>query len=123
MAIARDGEGRAAGLLKAPAPAGPWTRTDLGRSIGGPLLTRWQNRWVVAGRSTPEGAGPRTAFWWLQDDRLIPLAELPSGGDNSYPGLVELPDGRALISWYSSHEQDDQGQKITAIYLAELEAM
>lgn len=123
MAIARHGEGRAAGLLKAATPSGPWTRTDLGQSIGGPLLTRWQNRWVVAGRSTLEGTGPRTSFWWLQDDKLVPMAELPSGGDNSYPGLVELPDGRALISWYSSHEQDDQGQKITAIYLAELETV
>jgi hypothetical protein len=120
LAIARHGSGLAAGLLQSPAPSGPWTRTDLGQSIGGPLLARWQNRWVVAGRRTPPGEGPRTAFWWLVDGQLQPLAELPSGGDNSYPGLVELADGRALISWYSSHEKDERGQPITAIYLAEL---
>lgn len=122
LAIARHGAGLAAGLLQAPAPGGPWTRTDLGQPIGGPLLTRWQNRWVVAGRRTVPDTGPRTAFWWLTDGRLEPMVELPSGGDNSYPGLVELPDGRALISWYSSHELTDQGQPMTAIYLAELEA-
>ena len=108
------------GVQTCALPICPWTRTDLGQSIGGPLLARWQNRWVVAGRRTPPGEGPRTAFWWLVDGQLQPLAELPSGGDNSYPGLVELADGRALISWYSSHEKDERGQPITAIYLAEL---
>jgi hypothetical protein len=33
-----------------------------------------------------------------------------------------LPDGSALLSWYSSHEKDDRGKAITAIYLAELRA-
>jgi len=45
---------------------------------------------------------------------------LPSGGDNSYPGFVELAPGRALVSYYSSHERDASGKPITAIYLAEL---
>jgi hypothetical protein len=45
---------------------------------------------------------------------------LPSAGDNSYPGLVTMDDGRGLVSWYSSHEKDEQGRPITAIYLAEL---
>jgi hypothetical protein len=34
---------------------------------------------------------------------------------------VELAPGRALLSYYSSHEQDDAGQPMTAIYLAELQ--
>jgi hypothetical protein len=122
MAIARDGQGQAAGLLQAPRPSGPWTRSDLGVAIGGPLLTRWQGRHVVGGRRTTPDEGPRTALWWLIEGKLKPLATLPSGGDNSYPGLVELPDGSALLSWYSSHEKDDRGKAITAIYLAELRA-
>ena len=28
--------------------------------------------------------------------------------------------GRALVSYYSSHERDEAGKQITAIYLAEL---
>ncbi|MAV36594.1 MAG: hypothetical protein CMJ59_14200, partial [Planctomycetaceae bacterium] len=55
------------------------------------------------------------------DDRLEEFAELPSGGDTSYPGFVELSPTRALMSWYSSHEKDARGQTITAIYLADLE--
>jgi hypothetical protein len=46
---------------------------------------------------------------------------LPSDGDNSYPGFVELGPTRGLVSWYSSHEKDDSGKTITAIYLADLE--
>jgi hypothetical protein len=57
---------------------------------------------------------------WLVGDALQEFAELPSGGDNSYPGFVALSDKRALVSYYSSHEKDAAGKTITAIYLAEL---
>ena len=57
----------------------------------------------------------RTSF------RSTDFAELPSGGDNSYPGFVELTPTSGVISWYSSHEKDNDGQTITAIYLADLE--
>jgi hypothetical protein len=52
---------------------------------------------------------------------LHEFAELPSGGDNSYPGFVEMGPGRALVSWYSAHEKDANGRAMTAIYLADLE--
>ena len=58
---------------------------------------------------------------WLVDDELHEFAELPSGGDNSYPGFVELSPRRAIVSWYSSHEKDADGKTITAIYMADLE--
>jgi hypothetical protein len=45
---------------------------------------------------------------------------LPSDGDNSYPGFVELSPSRGWLSYYSSHEKDAAGKPITAIYLAEL---
>ena len=57
---------------------------------------------------------------WLVGDRLYEFAELPSGGDNSYPGFVELSPKRAIMSWYSSHEKDSDGKTMTAIYMAEL---
>ena len=52
--------------------------------------------------------------------KLREFAELPSGGDTSYPGFIELSPTRAVMSWYSSHEQVD-GKSITAIYLADLQ--
>lgn len=119
LAVARrDAEG--SDLVRA---APPWRETStspLSEYIGGPLLARWGERYLVGGRrTTPEG--PRTTLYWLVGDQLEPFAELPSGGDNSYPGFVELDDGRGLVSWYSSHEKDAEGEPITAIYLAELQ--
>ena len=92
---------------------------DLPAYIGGPLLAKWGDRWLVGGRRST-GNGPKTTLYWLENDTIHPFAELPSGGDNSYPGFVELDDGRGLVSWYSSHEKDADGKTITAIYLAEL---
>ncbi len=59
--------------------------------------------------------GPRR---WPRDFHAI--QEGPGSGV-SYPGFVELSPSRGLVSWYSSHEKDDSGKAITAIYLAELE--
>ena len=75
----------------------------------------------MGGRKSTADRGPKTALHWLVDNQLQEFAELPSGGDNSYPGFVALSPTQALVSWYSSHEQDDAGHTITAIYLADLE--
>lgn len=94
---------------------------DLPGYIGGPLLARWGDRLVVGGRKNVPDVGPKTAMYWLVGDELVEFAELPSGGDNSYPGFLALDDGHAVMSWYSSHERDAAGEPITAIYMADLE--
>lgn len=118
LAVARRGSDRAE-LLRSQPPFKQFEHTDLDRYIGGPLLTRWGDRWLVGGRKTV-GGEPKTSLYWLVDGRLIEFAELPSGGDNSYPGFVALDDNHAVVSWYSSHEQTEQGNRITAIYMADL---
>jgi hypothetical protein len=118
LAVGRRG-GDKAQLLRSQPPYDQWDRLDLDRYLGGPLLTRWADRWVVGGRhNTP--AGPKTSMCWLVGDQLHQFAELPSGGDNSYPGLIALSPTTAVMSWYSSHEKDDNGNVITAIYMADL---
>jgi hypothetical protein len=117
------GVGRRSGpaqLLRSSPPYTHWERQDLDRAVGGPLLTKWGDRYLVGGRKTLPGTGPKTALYWLIGDQLHEFAELPSGGDNSYPGFVETGPGRALVSYYSSHERDTSGKEFTAIYLAEL---
>ncbi|MBL8851489.1 MAG: hypothetical protein JNG89_17530, partial [Planctomycetaceae bacterium] len=121
IAVARTYGNQEAMLLRSKPPYDDWQRTGLGRAIGGPLLARWGDRLVVGGRKSLGDTGPKTFLAWLAGDRLVEFAELPSAGDNSYPGLVPLSESRALISYYSSHERDDSGQRITAIYLAELQ--
>jgi hypothetical protein len=119
LAIGRRGRAPAQ-LIRAKPPYVQMERNDLDRFVGGPLLVKWDGRYVVGGRHSTSDRGPKTVLCWLVDSKLIDFAELPSGGDNSYPGLVELSDGRALVSYYSSHEKDSDGRTITAIYLAEL---
>ena len=106
-------------LGRTRAPFQEWNRQKLDGYIGGPMLARWGDRLVVGGRRTVP-AGPTTTLLWLEGTQLMPFAELPSGGDNSYPGFVELDDGRGLVSWYSTHEKDAGGKPISAIYLADL---
>ena len=60
-------------------------------------------------------------MYWLVNDQLHEFAELPSGGDNSYPGFVEISPTRAMVSWYSSHEKDATGKAMTAVYVADLD--
>ncbi len=120
VAIGRRG-GDTAQLLRSSPPYDQWQRTELDQSVGGPLLVKWGDRYVVGRRKSTPDRGPKTAMYWLVDDQLREFAELPSGGDNSYPGFVELSPTRAVMSWYSSHETNAEGQPVTAIYLADLE--
>lgn len=119
LAVGRRG-GAPAQLLRSSPPYTQWSRKDLGRYVGGPLLTKWGDHTIVGGRKTTKESGAKTSLCWLVGDQLHEFAEFPSGGDNSYPGFVELAPGRALVSYYSSHERDAAGKQITAIYLAEL---
>jgi hypothetical protein len=120
LAVGRHGGKFNARLFRSKPPYDEWTRQELDRAIGGPLIAKWGDRIVVGGRKQVPGKGPVTSLCWLVGEALQDFAEFPSGGDNSYPGFVALSPKRALVSYYSSHERDAAGQTITAIYLAEL---
>lgn len=119
VAIGRRGN-QTAQLLRSKPPYTQWDRKSLDRYVGGPIITSWNGKLVVGGRKAIGDQGPKTSMCWLIEDQLVEFAELPSGGDNSYPGFLELDSRRAIMSWYSSHEKDANGKAITAIYLADL---
>ena len=119
LAVARAG-GRPAQLCRSRSPYTDWNCTNLDRHIGGPLLTRWGEHILVGGRKHTDD-GPVTALYELVGTELEEIAVLPSGGDNSYPGFVELGPERALLSYYSSHEGSGTGLAPSSIYLATLE--
>jgi hypothetical protein len=114
LALARGTSEVAARLCLAKPPFDRWERVELQRNVGGPMLASWGKHYLVGGRRTL-GDQPRTVLSWIVDDTLVDCAELPSDGDNSYPGFVEVSPTRALLSYYSSHEGS------TSIYLAQLD--
>lgn len=120
LALHRGADSRPAEVCRSRPPYREWTRTPLDRNIGGPLLALWGERYLVGGRKTVGPNAPVTALYFLEDDQLHELGELPSGGDNSYPGFVPLDSTHGLLSYYSSHEGSRTAQPPAAVYLAEL---
>jgi len=103
--VRRESGDRQGWFGTASAPYRDWTWRPIGRGIGGPeLVVLADGRLVAAGRDSRAG-GPVTAV-----DFIDPASgswpagvTLPSGGDTSYPGLVEH-DGSLWMTYYSSHE-------------------
>ncbi len=102
--LRRDGEPGSAKLGAARPPYTDWQWKDLGVKIGGPHMIWLPDGRVVAAVRLYDGA-VRTALAWLDADagRLTEFLKLPSGGDNSYAGLV-WEEGLLWVSYYSSHE-------------------
>lgn len=119
LALSRTHGNEDAQLARSRPPYHDWERKHLDRAVGGPLLAKWQGHYLVGGRNT-SGKQAYTSLGWLIGDRFQEIAKLPSAGDNSYPGFVPLDEKRGLVSYYSSHEKDESGKPITAIYLTEL---
>ncbi|QDT09644.1 hypothetical protein [Planctomycetes bacterium K23_9] len=117
LALSRE-KGATSQLARSRPPYVTWKRGQLPLFVGGPLLAKWGDQLLVGGRRNTD-AGPKMALYWLVDNDLKSIAELPSGGDNSYPGFVQIDSKHGLVSWYSSHESKD-GRTITAVYLADV---
>ncbi|MEM7013212.1 MAG: sialidase family protein [Verrucomicrobiota bacterium] len=122
LGIARNGGGPAQ-IVQSKPPYTEFNLMNLDRPLGGPLLSKWNDHYLVGGRNTLYGKRV-CGLYWLADDRLFPILELPSGGDCSYPGFVQLDDRRGLVSYYSSHEgfpTKPGREPPSSIFVAELE--
>ncbi len=96
-------------------PYNKWSWTDTGHIIHGADFIRIAyGRMIYAGRDFADGKANTTVGILTATGRAMPMLVLPSGGDCSYPGLAEGPDGQIFVSYYSSHEGK------TAIYFARL---
>ncbi len=101
------------GLSKPPYKT--WSWTDTGHIIHGPdFILLADGRMIYSGRDIVDGKANTTVGILTATGQAMPMIVLPSGGDCSYPGLAEGPDGQIFISYYSSHEGK------TSIYFARL---
>jgi hypothetical protein len=75
--------------------------------IGGPMIKHLDGGCVLITRQwdPPGRRNLRTEIFWQPDDgALRSITRLPSGGDTSYATWLDVAPGRALVSYYSSHE-------------------
>lgn len=115
--VRRDADSYTAQLGESVYPFLEWKWHDLGEYVGGPCaLQLSQNKALVAGRIFYKKQ-LKTALWILDlNSKKLALSKiLPSGGDNSYPGLSLFND-KVYVSYYSSHLHGK-----SCIYLAHFE--
>ncbi len=116
---------------RASPPYTDWTRALLHRFIGGPMLARWGDRYLVGGRrfDGEQASGTdnvRTSVGWLEGlapgetPHLVEGIDLPSGGDTSYTNFVALSDTEGLLAYYSSHEGSGTKDAPASVYVARL---
>ena len=85
-------------------PYTEWSYAHLQQNLGGPNFIRIPSGDLWAGARCSDAAGaPVTALARMSRDAFDVALVLPSGGDNSYPGMV-WHEERLWISYYSSHE-------------------
>ncbi|WP_100642162.1 hypothetical protein [Alteromonas facilis] len=111
--VRRDADTFSAQLGFANPPYTQWQWQDLTYYVGGPAWITWRDSMIVAGRAWT-GKHMVTRVWQLDRNnaKLIPLIDLPSAGDNSYPGL-SIENDNLYVSYYSSHQD-----ACSEIYLA-----
>ena len=101
---APSGGGGAAQLGRARPPYREWTWKDASARIGGPQMIRLPDgRILAAGRFHEERAHTGLRELDPGTGAFTGRLALPSGGDNSYPGMVRHQ-GLLWVSYYSSHE-------------------
>ena len=114
--IRRTGKPATGWIGTAKPPYTAWRFQTSNKAFGGPNLTALPGGAWLAG-SRGYGNKTSTQLWGLdlKTATFQDILTLPSGGDTSYPGLVvDEPQNRVLVSYYSSHEGK------AAIYLATL---
>ena len=78
--------------------------------LQGPMIKRVPGGSIIVCRQrdrTPAGLrNTRTEILWLPDEDETPRRAhvLPSGGDTSYADWLDMEEGKAVVSYYSSHE-------------------
>lgn len=94
-------------------PYTQWNFKKLDFRLGGPNFIFLNNKKIVLGTRMYEPDVYTGIHIGTKKGNFREVIHLPSGKDNSYPGLV-LEKDRLLVSYYSSHEDK------AAIYIAEI---
>jgi hypothetical protein len=114
--IVRVDSGNRIGLIaKSRYPYTDWNWVETGFRLGGPNIIPFADDWYIIGTRSFnfQNQAKTSIYLYKEGEAYQNVVELPSGGDNSYPGL--LLEGKELwVSYYSSHEGK------TSIYMAKI---
>lgn len=122
MLVRREKEDRMAYLGVSEPPYSNWQFKSLRFQIGGPeMAVLPDGSLLIGGRGYFENGETKTCLWKGNADGDFELWKtLPSGGDNSYPGIL-VEDKELKVVYYSSHELTrPDGRPRAGIYLANL---
>lgn len=113
--IRREAKDKKGTLGVSEYPYTNWNFHPLHIQLGGPnFIFLGEDRLIMGSRYKQETKDPRTGIFVADlEGKVSKTIELPSGGDNSYPGMV-LRKGKLVVAYYSSHEGK------STIYLAQL---
>ena len=109
LLVRRQDQGNVLVLCRAQAPYETITiERQMPMALGGPFVKRLEHGWIIITRQwdPPGRRNLRTEIFWLADgaERPRSITRLPSGGDTSYAACLDVSPGRAIVSYYSSHE-------------------
>jgi hypothetical protein len=109
LLVRRQDQGNVLVLCRADAPYDAISvERQMPMPLGGPFVKRLDHGWIIITRQwdPPGRRNLRTEIFWLGDEAEQPrsITRLPSGGDTSYAAWLDVGPGRAVVSYYSSHE-------------------
>jgi hypothetical protein len=95
-------------------PYREWEWTDTGIRMGGADFVPLNEKYFIAGTRVANNRPHYTGLFLAdKEGNFTEIYKLPSGGDNSYPGIV-IKNDKLYVSYYSSHEGN------ASIYFAEI---
>lgn len=105
-------------MLMSKYPFIEWSLKELSEVVQSPAILKHRGTTLLAGRYVDKELKKpsKTALFTFANNDIKLIYEFPSGGDNAYPGLLEIGDGLIAVSYYSSHET--RSKTAANIYLA-----
>ena len=102
--VRREGDDKMGMIGTSRAPYTDWTWEKLDFRLGGPNFEMFPiDKILIATRRYSEEGNYTALMMGKKGEEFTEVMRLPSGGDNSYPGMLSIG-GYVWMSYYSSHE-------------------
>lgn len=112
--IRRENKDKFGAISKSEYPYNNWSHHMLTWQLGGPNFLFLDKTKLIVGSRYNQEKGAKTGLFLTDlNGSVNRIIDLPSAGDNSYPGMV-IKNGNLIVAYYSSHEGK------SSIYMAQV---